>query len=106
VLDGRDIGTVIAPQAEIKLYITASKQIRAERRMKELHSKGQKVTYEAVLADLEARDARDANRATAPAKAAETAVTLDTSNMSAEEAFAEALRIVKSTMRAVHSGNP
>lgn len=100
VLDGRDIGTVIAPEAEIKLYITATPQVRAERRMKELHSKGQKVTYEAVLADLEARDARDASRATAPAKAAQDAITLDTSHLDAEEAFAAALKIVKDTMRA------
>lgn len=95
VLDGRDIGTVIAPDANIKIYVTASVNIRAHRRMKELQSKGHPVTYEAVLKDLQARDARDAERATAPAKPADDAVVLDTSDLNADQAFAAALRIVK-----------
>lgn len=95
VLDGRDIGTVIAPHAYIKLFVTASPEIRAERRTKELLLSGTEVTYDTVLKDLQARDVRDAQRATAPAKMANDAVMLDTSNLNADEAFAEALKIVQ-----------
>ncbi|NDE90533.1 MAG: (d)CMP kinase [Alphaproteobacteria bacterium] len=95
VLDGRDIGTVIAPQAKIKLFITASAEKRAERRFKELQNKGQTATYEAVLKDLQARDARDESRTTAPSKIAADAVLLDTSDLNVDEAFAAALSIVK-----------
>jgi cytidylate kinase len=99
VLDGRDIGTVIAPDAEIKLYVTASAEARVERRFKELQAKalpdkGKNVTYDAVLKDMKERDARDASRSSAPLKPASDAVMLDTSAMTADEAFAEALRIV------------
>lgn len=96
VLDGRDIGTVIAPQAKIKLFITASAEKRAERRFKELQNKGQTTTYDAVLTDLQARDARDETRATAPSKIAADAVKLDTSDLNVDEAFAAALKIVNS----------
>ncbi len=96
VLDGRDIGTVIAPHAEVKLYITAPTEIRAQRRFKELQKHGQKVTYEAVLEDLLARDKRDASRATAPTKPAEDAVTIDNGNLSIDEVLDIALRVVKS----------
>jgi CMP/dCMP kinase len=95
VLDGRDIGTVIAPHAKIKLFITASPEKRAERRFKELQNKGQPATYDAVLADLKARDLRDETRTTAPSKMAADAVLLDTSNLNVEEAFMAALNIVK-----------
>jgi len=68
VLDGRDIGTVIAPDAPVKLFITASTEIRAERRFKELQSRGLSATYDTVLADLRERDARDEGRETSPSK--------------------------------------
>lgn len=93
VLDGRDIGTVIAPQAPVKIYVTASVEARAERRFRELQARGESVTYAAVLKDMEARDARDVERAAAPAKPAANAIILDTTRMTADEAFAEALRI-------------
>ncbi len=101
VLDGRDIGTVIAPHAKVKLFITATAEKRAERRFKELEMKGlqngaQTATYDAVLKDLQARDARDETRATAPSKIAADAVVLDTSDLNVEEAFTAALKIVQS----------
>jgi cytidylate kinase len=95
VLDGRDIATVIAPQAEVKIYVTATPEKRAERRWKELQNRGQTATYEAVLKDLEARDKHDASRATAPAKQAPDAVLLDNSNLPVEPSIQAALRIVK-----------
>ena len=91
VLDGRDIGTVICPEAEVKLFVTASAQVRAERRFKELTERGIETAYDAVLADVEARDARDRERATAPLKAAEGAVVIDTSEMDIETAVATAI---------------
>jgi cytidylate kinase len=93
VLDGRDIGTVIAPQAPVKIYVTASTETRALRRFKELQGRGENVTYAAVLGDMRARDARDAGRAAAPLKPAPDAVILDTTTMTADEAYAAALRI-------------
>ena len=98
VLDGRDIGTVIAPHAQVKIFITASPEKRAERRYKELmkglQNNMESITYEAVLEDLVSRDARDASRITAPSKAAADAVTLDTSDLDVEAAFAAGLKIV------------
>ncbi len=91
VLDGRDIGTVVCPDAPLKLYITASAEVRAKRRMKELQSKGLDVTYSAVLEDMRARDARDSAREAAPMKAAEDAVTIDSSDLSAEDMLELAL---------------
>ncbi|HKK84433.1 MAG TPA: (d)CMP kinase [Roseovarius sp.] len=91
VLDGRDIGTVICPEAEVKLFVTASDDIRAERRFKELTESGHEVSYDEVLADLRARDERDSARAAAPLKPSEDAVQLDTSRMSIEEAVAAAI---------------
>ncbi|NHX27341.1 (d)CMP kinase, partial [Escherichia coli] len=96
VLDGRDIGTVICPDAEAKLYVTASDQIRAERRYLELIEKGQTVTREQVLADLQDRDRRDQSRATAPLKPAEDAVVLDTSQMTIDQAVAAAIAHIDS----------
>jgi len=81
VLDGRDIGTVICPNADVKLFVTASAEIRAERRFKELSLKDPSVSRETVLADVRARDARDSQRDTAPMIAAEDATVIDTSNM-------------------------
>ncbi|MBI3419880.1 MAG: (d)CMP kinase [Proteobacteria bacterium] len=95
VLDGRDIASVIAPQAEVKIYITATPEKRAERRWKELQSLGQSVTYEAILKDMLARDARDATRSVAPAMKTAEAVLIDTTNLSIFETFASALQIVK-----------
>jgi cytidylate kinase len=93
VLDGRDIGTVIAPQAPVKIYVTASAEARAQRRFKELQSRGSKTTCDMVLADLKERDARDSGRFIAPAKPARDAVTIDTTNMNADAAFTEALKV-------------
>jgi cytidylate kinase len=95
VLDGRDIGTVICPEAEVKLFVTASDEVRAERRFLELAAKGQDVTRAGVLDDLRARDARDSARTSAPLKTAEDAVVLDTTDMSIEEAVAEAVKVVE-----------
>jgi cytidylate kinase len=95
VIEGRDIATVIAPQAEVKLYVTATPEKRAQRRLKELQSRGQTATYEAVLQDLHARDARDSSRSVAPAIQAVDATLLDNSELNVEQAFEAALRIVK-----------
>ena len=95
VLDGRDIGTVIAPTAPVKLYITASTEARAERRFKELQGRGENVTYATVLKDMQERDARDASRSAAPAKPAADATVIDTTNMTADAAFTEAVKIAE-----------
>lgn len=100
VLDGRDIGTVICPEAEVKLYITASDEVRAERRYLELSAKGQDVTPEGVLDDLKARDKRDRERATAPLKAANDALLLDTSELSIEDAVAQCVAAVNAARNA------
>ena len=97
VLDGRDIGTVICPEAEVKLFVTASAEVRARRRYEELIDKGHDVTLDAVLADVQSRDARDSDRATAPLIPADGAVVLDTSDLSIEEAVATAIAAVQAT---------
>ncbi|HAW47303.1 MAG TPA: (d)CMP kinase, partial [Roseovarius sp.] len=94
VLDGRDIGTVICPEAEVKLFVTASDTERARRRHKEMCESGHAVTLEEVMDDLRQRDARDSARAAAPLKPAEDALMLDTSEMSIEEAVAAAVAAV------------
>ena len=94
VLDGRDIGTVICPQAEVKLYVTASAAIRAKRRFDELQARGSHTDFETVLADVKARDARDSGRADAPMKPAKDAVLLDTSHLSIEAAIAHAIETI------------
>lgn len=91
VLDGRDIGTVICPEADVKLFVTASAEVRAKRRFIELSDKGHTDTFEDVLADVKARDERDMNRAEAPLKPAEDAVLIDTSELTAEQAIAAAI---------------
>jgi cytidylate kinase len=91
VLDGRDIGTVIAPEADVKLFVTARPEIRARRRFAELKRMGLAVHFEDVLADIAARDERDRGRATAPLVMAEDAVLLDTSDMGVEHAVAQAI---------------
>ena len=95
VLDGRDIGTVIAPDADVKLFVTASPEVRAQRRVRELLQRGMTAHYEDVLADICARDERDSNREVAPLRQAPDAVLLDTSNLDVEQAVAEALRLVR-----------
>lgn len=95
VLDGRDIGTVICPEAEVKLFVTATDDVRAERRFRELSGKGHDTTREEVLADLRARDSRDSARAAAPLKPAEDAVLLDTSTMNIDTAVARAIALVE-----------
>lgn len=95
VLDGRDIGTVICPDAQAKLFITASPEIRARRRFQELVSRGLSVEFETVLADVRARDARDMDRAEAPLKPAPDAVMIDTSDLSIDEAVARAIAAVE-----------
>jgi len=95
VIDGRDIGTVIAPQAPAKLYVTASAEIRAERRWKQLKGQGEAVSYEDVLADIRKRDERDGGRENAPMRPADDSVLLDTSEMTIEQATDAARRIVE-----------
>lgn len=87
VLDGRDIGTVVCPDAELKLFITASIEARARRRYQELTGQGIEVNYQSVLQDLQDRDRRDSERDAAPLEAAKDAVVIDTSDMTAEEVF-------------------
>jgi cytidylate kinase len=99
VLDGRDIGTVVAPYADAKLFVTASAEVRAQRRVRELLARGLPGTYEDVLIDIRARDERDSGRAIAPLKQAEDADRLDTTDLTVEQSIAEAVRLV--TARAV-----
>lgn len=94
VLDGRDIGTVICPDADVKLFITASLEARAKRRHRQLQDYGVIVDFDSVLEDLRERDARDANRSVAPLKPAEDAIVLDTSSMSANEVYQSVMRIL------------
>ena len=91
VLDGRDIGTVVCPDADVKFFLTAAVEARAARRHTELIARGEQSIYARVLQDLRERDARDSGRATAPLRAADDAVRLDTSGMDADEAFAVAM---------------
>ncbi|NEX92429.1 (d)CMP kinase, partial [Caulobacter sp. 17J65-9] len=95
VLDGRDIGTVIAPHAQAKLFVTASAEVRAERRWKQLVGQGEDVAFETVLADIRRRDERDAGRGAAPMVRADDAVLLDTSDLDIEAATDAARRIVE-----------
>ncbi|MCK0126207.1 cytidylate kinase [Gelidibacter sp. F2691] len=94
VLDGRDIGTVICPDADVKLFVTASAEVRAERRFLELSAKDHDVTRNQVLADVIARDKRDSERTEAPLKPAGDAVIIDTSDLSIEDAVASAVAVV------------
>ena len=95
VMDGRDIGTVILPDAPVKIFLTASAQSRAERRYKELIEKGQQVTMDGILHDINERDRQDMTRAVAPLKQADDAVLLDTSSLTLEESIAAVLRIIR-----------
>jgi|TARA_B110000914_G_scaffold147859_1_gene129567 cytidylate kinase len=95
VLDGRDIGTVICPKAEVKLFVTASAEVRARRRHQELVAGGTQIDFDQVLADVTTRDTRDAERAEAPMIAAVDAVVIDTSNLTIDAAIAVAVSIVQ-----------
>jgi len=95
VLDGRDIGTVIAPEAEVKLFVTASVEARARRRFAEMRNRGLDVTPDRIAQDLRERDERDRTRAAAPLKAADDAILLDTSDLGRDEAIREAIRLVE-----------
>ncbi len=94
VYDGRDTGTVVCPHADIKLFITASPEVRAERRYKEFLQKGIATSFDEVLNDVKARDKRDSERATAPMKPADDAVVFDTSALSIEEVYRKAREII------------
>lgn len=99
VLDGRDIGTVICPDAEVKLYVTASAEVRAGRRYRELIEQGHDLGFDEVLQDVIARDARDSGRAEAPLKPAPDAVLIDTSAMPIKAAVAAAIKAIATVYR-------
>ena len=94
IMDGRDIGTVVLPRATVKIFLTASAEVRAKRRTEELQAKGQKANYETILKEIQQRDHQDSTRAIAPLKQAHDAVLVDTSEMDVEQVMAEIKRIV------------
>jgi cytidylate kinase len=98
VLDGRDIGTVICPGAQVKLFVIADAVVRARRRFEELSGKGIDTSFEDVLADVQTRDERDMGRADAPLRPATDAVEIDTSSLSIEEAVAQTIGVIKAVM--------
>lgn len=99
IYDGRDTGTVICPDADVKLFITASSEVRAKRRYDEFIAKGMEADYEKVLADVKSRDERDANRKDAPMKPADDAVIIDTSDMSIDEVYNKSVEIIERRVR-------
>ena len=99
IMDGRDIGTVVLPGADVKIFLTAAPEDRARRRYEELLSQGQQAEYEAVLRDVRERDARDTGRAAAPLRRAEDAQTADTTGLTLEESFQLLLDIIKEKLR-------
>lgn len=99
IMDGRDIGTVILPDARVKIFLTASPQKRAARRCAELREKGQMVTLDDVLADMTRRDAQDEGRAVAPLKQAADAVRVDTSDLTLEQSIEAVLRVIRARMK-------
>ena len=101
IMDGRDIGTVVLPDADVKIFLTASAEVRAQRRLDELIAKGEKdVTFNSILSDMKERDHRDSNRAVAPLKQAEDAVLLDTSVLTIEESVAAIKLIIEERLQA------
>jgi cytidylate kinase len=94
-MDGRDIGTVVFPNAELKLFLTAAPEVRAERRFLELQAKGESPVFEIVLADVNDRDYRDTHRAESPLRQAEDAVVVDNSNMTREEQMDYIIRVFR-----------
>ena len=99
IMDGRDIGTVVLPQADVKVFLTASPEARAERRLKELRAKGVEADFEQVLADIRYRDEQDSGRAAAPLRRAEDAVLLDTSEIDFDESFERLCAIIRGALR-------
>ena len=99
IMDGRDIGTVILPDAEVKIFLTATPEARAKRRLLELQAKGDPITYEELLSQMRERDENDSTRKTAPAIPAEDAVFLDNSDLTAEETVAAALAIIREKIK-------
>ena len=94
VMDGRDLGTVVLPDADVKIFLTASPEVRAKRRLLELEQRGQPAQYEQILQDIQDRDRQDRNRAAAPLRQAEDAVLLDTSGLDLEQSLTQMLEIV------------
>jgi CMP/dCMP kinase len=105
VLDGRDIGTAVCPEATVKLFVTASREARAQRRARELRERGATVIYGDVLQDMKERDARDSGRRVAPLAAAPDAVTIDTTSLDADQAFERASEIIERAL-AAHGISP
>jgi cytidylate kinase len=105
VLDGRDIGTAVCPEATVKLFVTASREARAERRARELRERGATVIYGDVLQDMKERDARDSGRRVAPLAAAPDAVTIDTTSLDADQVFELASEIIARAL-AAHGISP
>lgn len=99
VYDGRDTGTVICPQADVKIFITATSEVRAMRRYKEFQQKGLTISYEEVLAQTKERDARDSSRSSAPMKPADDAFIIDTSELTIQQVFEKVCDIVESKKR-------
>ncbi len=105
VLDGRDIGTIVCPDAPVKLYVTASAEVRAARRQAEYQARGQNILLAEVLENIKKRDARDMGRANAPLKQAKDALLLDTSNLDIEEAFKTAVGMIDAVLKGkIHTG--
>ena len=104
VLDGRDIGTVVCPDAAVKLFITASPEARAERRVRELRERGAAAIYDDVLQDMKERDARDSSRRVAPLAAAPDAETIDTTRLDADQVFEQASEIIARALSAERAG--
>lgn len=98
IMDGRDIGTVVLPDAQVKIFLTASPEARAQRRYKELQEKGASDTYEAVLADLKQRDYNDSHRAVAPLKPAEDSVLVDTTALNLEKSVEKVISVIRNKM--------
>jgi cytidylate kinase len=105
VLEGRDIGTVVFPDADLKIFLTARPEVRARRRHAELRARGKVVSFEEVLADQERRDAQDRSRAVAPLKAAEDAVLLDASDLDADAVVARVTGLVRDALTKGPSGS-
>jgi cytidylate kinase len=106
VLDGRDIGTVICPDADVKLFVIASDETRARRRYKELFGRGEDATFDQVLADLRSRDARDAGRDDAPMRQAEDSHLLDTTELVIDAAVDRATQIIEQALHRVRKRTP
>lgn len=100
VLDGRDIATVVSPDADVKIFLTASPEARAARRLKELRERGEEAIYPRVLQEMQDRDARDSGRAAAPLRPADDAIVLDTTKMDRDAVFVRVLAIVQSRLAA------